>query len=71
MMEQVANIIVIVAMVLFIIVQVHDIIRTHRFYKRMELQHQAFIESLKGGETDGSKQVQKSSKTKTKGKYND
>lgn len=49
MMEQVANIIVIVAMVLFIIVQVHDIIRTHRFYKRMELQHQAFIESLKGG----------------------
>lgn len=71
MMEQIVNIVAIVAFVLFIIVQTHDIIRTHRFYKRMEIQHKTFIEALKGGETDGSKQVQKSSKTKTKSKHND
>jgi hypothetical protein len=71
MMEHMATIIVIIAMVLFIIVQIHDIITTHKFYKRMEIQHKLFIESLKGGETNGSKQVQKSSKTKTKSKHND
>ena len=71
MMEQAVNIVAIIAFVLFIIVQIHDIVKTHRFYKRMEIQHKAFIESLKGGETDGSKQVQKSSKTKTKSKHND
>lgn len=54
-MEQVANIIAIIAFVLFIIVQIHDIIRTHRFYKRMELQHKAFMESLKGGEDNDIK----------------
>jgi hypothetical protein len=71
MMEPIVHIVAIIAFVLFIIGQIYDIVRTYRFYKNMEVQHEAFIESLKGGETDGSKQVQKSSKTKTKSKHND
>ena len=55
MMEQIAYILIVIAMILLIIVQIHDIIRTHRFYNQMEKQYKDYIESLKGGETNGSK----------------
>ena len=46
-MEQAVNIIAIIAFVLFIIVQMHDLIRSIRFYKRLESDHKRFIENLR------------------------
>ena len=54
-MEQVAYILIVIAMILLIIVQIHDIIRTHRFYNQMEKEYKDYIESLKGGENNDIK----------------
>lgn len=46
-MEQALNIIGIIAFVLFIIVQVYDLFKSIRFYKRIEADHKRFIENLR------------------------
>lgn len=48
-MEQVLNVIAIIAFSLFIIVQIYDIVNSHMSYKLLKTQHQEFMESLKGG----------------------
>lgn len=54
-MEQILNIIAIIAFTLFIIVQIYDLVNAHKTYKQMKMQHQKIMGSLKGGGDNGIK----------------